>query len=465
MPSLIWLLMFVVVVTATPTPTFNPLNTRQKQVCADVVLPCHRAKGICPDLIQLPRGPHSPCPNGGVEIVCPRDNDDDRYDDDDDGWRHKGPVFVCNGVNGTNAFCHSTHINSSCNALLCTGMMTPLVVCSGAQGPAGPVGPTGPCPTVTIQVNNSLCHGRAALVVQCDARTPNVTCLPTPTCQCNCTNVAIPTNSSVCSGRGGVQLVCNGVRSGVPICNPPRSTLLGCGGVIPFTTGPLFGCGLVNFPQFPSLTRICVVADGTSISVLPVTNAANQPVAFDDRLLTVSEMAYPFVTPQSGSITGISVRFYWTTCRTLPLATNRTVHAEIWHAPETSNIFTPLAGTDVVLHPNVSCNVTFGPATPMLLVGNLNNINVSVSARTALVLVLWVLTPNDTYAQVIGSAEAGMVLALSGPGCSAAAPDPPSPTCTAKLIGHVTACKGGPGLNLTCPGVPTQTVCTVSSSG
>lgn len=228
---------------------FDPLSARQKQVCADVVLPCHHAKArdVCPALIPIAAGlPGSPCPHGGVEIQCPSDSAHED-EDEDDVFHHRGPVFVCNGaagaagaagVHGVNATCSSRAINSSCSTLSCTGMAAPLLICNGRAGAAGAAGatgergPSGPCPRVAVVpagesmvcdghggqnwtcdgvssivcngapgvngnsssscpnitsvVASTDCHGDPALVVQCGTAAPRVTCLPSRVSNTTC---------------------------------------------------------------------------------------------------------------------------------------------------------------------------------------------------------------------------------------------------------------------------------------
>ncbi|MDH6673922.1 BclB C-terminal domain-containing protein [Paenibacillus sp. LBL] len=221
----------------------------------------------------------------------------------------------------------------------------------GALGPVGPVGPAGPIGPA----------GPAG----------SSTGIPGPTGPAGPVGPVGPVGAAGAAGAIGPV----GPAGAVGPTGPTGATgLPGGGAIIPFASGiplalttivgGLVGTvGLVGFGiSGPTVT----LAGGT----IDLTGAGGTALDF------------AFNTPRAGTITAISATFSNTLALDL-LGTTVTVTAQLYSAPATSNIFTPIPGALVTLAPPYTGAVTLGTVSN----GFLDGLAIPVAANTRLLMV------------------------------------------------------------------------------
>jgi BclB C-terminal domain-containing protein len=111
-----------------------------------------------------------------------------------------------------------------------------------------------------------------------------------------------------------------------------------------------------------------------------------------------------FSVPRDGTITDIEAYFSVVIGLTL-VATDITVHAQLYQSTVPNNIFSPIAGTTVNLAPDLSGIISIGD----IVTGSLHGLNISVTAGTRLLLVFTITADGvDLLNTLTGYASAGI---------------------------------------------------------
>ncbi|NLP27046.1 MAG: hypothetical protein GX365_06835, partial [Clostridiales bacterium] len=172
---------------------------------------------------------------------------------------------------------------------------------------------------------------------------------------------------------------------------------IGSGAIIPFASGSTveltsLALGLAGFPG--------LIGFGNS-----VTNATILGANIDLTGTVGGILNFAFSVPRDGIITSISAFFNVVVALNLIL-TDVTVNAQLYRAPTTSNIFSPIGGSQVIL-PSLTGTIAIGTTRSNILTG----LSIPVSAQDRLLMVFSITASGvNLINTVIGYASAGITI-------------------------------------------------------
>ncbi len=194
-------------------------------------------------------------------------------------------------------------------------------------------------------------------------------------------------------GPQGVQGI-PGLQGPQGIQGIPGPAGVGAGAVIPFASGNPFllsslATGLAGIPSFLGFGNS---AEGLA-NLGPVIDLTSDGATID----------FAFVQPRAGTITDFSALF--NVALDAGISGTATVHAAMYTAPQGSNLFTQIPGTEILLSPALTGLVTTGTS----VTGALHGLSIPVTADSRLLYVMWITaTGTEVANEILGYGSAGL---------------------------------------------------------